>query len=394
MKKKRTKGWGIALIVLGVLTLPFGIPLIIVGVLLMKRTKTENSTMSPPEQALDIDTVDAPTPTVSLNPLPDTITGATFGSWDTSVHLADGQLFRFGRAVYGDFDIRPFSKEIVKITGSKGTVYHTSLDTCDCPDFEKRHLPCKHIYSLALSLGYSIDDFYSAYLDVSCDDGTIPRPVVGYSNGLKTYCVHGVNPETNRRNKRTVFAMDEVDAVASAHGAGLNDPIDVDGLVDPSEFRPVNDWQKELLQQQNIAIPTCADYYDAKALLCRIDSGEMSTIPVGLLKFATKCHIPCSLLIDPLTLLEQLLNQLPRREQIALYAGAVRCADNGVSIANQFDDPISDSCYAFADFAYNDEKLYRDLLNNLSVDVLSRPPKKTATYRAVIKFFQHADDQA
>ena len=37
----------------------------------------------------------------------------------------------------------------------------TALDYCSCPDFDKRSKPCKHIYFLALQMGYTSDDFYS-----------------------------------------------------------------------------------------------------------------------------------------------------------------------------------------------------------------------------------------
>ena len=397
-KDSRTLGY--ILIGLGVFTLPLGIILIVLGVRKLKGNPNGEKALPPTAPApVDISVLDPAVQksrvTVSGGSSAEYSGGPTFGSWDTSIHLAEGQLLRFGRAVYGEFNIRPFSNGIVKVTGAKGNTYHTSLDSCDCPDFIKRQLPCKHIYALAISKGYSADDFYSAYLDTICSDGVIPRPAIGYSNGLKAFQVRGMNPETKRKNKRAVSAVDETDAITAAHDAGLVDPIEVCGSVEASEFIPVNDWQKELLQQQNIALPTCADYYDAKALLCRSDNAELSAVPVGLLKFATRCHISCSLLVDPQTLLGQLLDRLSRRDQIALYAAAVRCADCGVLLTGGFDDPVSEDCYAFADFAYNDEKLYRALLNSLSVDVLIRPPKNTVTYRAVMKFFaSHTDDQA
>lgn len=37
--------------------------------------------------------------------------------------------------------------------GSSGGQYTTTLDSCDCVDFLRRDLPCKHIYRLAIELG-------------------------------------------------------------------------------------------------------------------------------------------------------------------------------------------------------------------------------------------------
>ena len=38
------------------------------------------------------------------------------------------------------------------IPGKHGT-YHVTLDSCECSDFKRRQLPCKHIYRLAIELG-------------------------------------------------------------------------------------------------------------------------------------------------------------------------------------------------------------------------------------------------
>lgn len=38
------------------------------------------------------------------------------------------------------------------IPGKNGT-YHVTLESCECSDFKRRHLPCKHIYRLAIELG-------------------------------------------------------------------------------------------------------------------------------------------------------------------------------------------------------------------------------------------------
>lgn len=38
------------------------------------------------------------------------------------------------------------------IPGKHGT-YHVTLENCECSDFKRRNLPCKHIYRLAIELG-------------------------------------------------------------------------------------------------------------------------------------------------------------------------------------------------------------------------------------------------
>lgn len=89
--------------------------------------------------------------------------GHSFGSWNEKVHRGAAQSDRFEKAVHEpiallDFDV---DRGLAKISGSSGTEYSTDLDWCSCPDFDKRSKPCKHIYFLALQMGYSSDDFYS-----------------------------------------------------------------------------------------------------------------------------------------------------------------------------------------------------------------------------------------
>lgn len=88
--------------------------------------------------------------------------GHSFGSWNEKVHRGAAQSDRFEKAVHEpiallDFDV---DRGLAKISGSSGTEYSTDLDWCSCPDFDKRSKPCKHIYFLALQMGYSSDDFY------------------------------------------------------------------------------------------------------------------------------------------------------------------------------------------------------------------------------------------
>lgn len=380
------KTGGILLVVLGVLSLPVGLIFLIPGVLILrslKKTATQREEDMPPLER-SAGPASAPLP-VGERPA-NYSGGPTFGSWDTSIHLAAGQLQRFGRAFYGSFPIKQGRRGAAKITGSKGNIYTVTLDRCNCPDFQGRGLPCKHIYALALSLGYTADDFYSCYVSAVCDGGKVPRPQIGYGNGLLEYQVHGKNPATGRQNKRVVFAVDEADAVSAAYSAGLLDPISVDGVIS-HDFAPLEPYQKSILQENNIAIPSTGDWCDGLALLRRLDNMDAS-VPVGLFEFATKIHFPCCLLSGGEYLLSDLLSsRISQRDQIALYAASVLCAQNRKNLLDCHSDPVSDICYAFADFAAGDEILLRQVLNAITPDSLRKPDKRLAAYKAVVKFF-------
>lgn len=74
--------------------------------------------------------------------------------WDASIHHAPGQLDRAERGSHLSQlpNIRYAPQfQIAKVVGTSG-VYLTSYKHCSCPDFRKRHLPCKHMYALAMAL--------------------------------------------------------------------------------------------------------------------------------------------------------------------------------------------------------------------------------------------------
>ena len=149
-----------------------GVVCLVIGALLLKNSRPKpgnaSSSSTPPENAQAVEASKI-TPGFNLE-IPRTVAGSdgsSFGSWDISIHDAEGQDVRFDRAMYQRISILSFDSGSGKavIQGTHGT-YETTLDSCSCEDFQRRGLPCKHIYKLALSSGYSADAFYSARSDV------------------------------------------------------------------------------------------------------------------------------------------------------------------------------------------------------------------------------------
>lgn len=79
-----------------------------------------------------------------------------WGSWENEVHIDEAQIARQGRAMNYNFEFK-VDKTTQTATFSSTTdipYYTTSLSECNCYDFQERGLPCKHIYRLAVELGY------------------------------------------------------------------------------------------------------------------------------------------------------------------------------------------------------------------------------------------------
>ena len=131
----------------------FGGALIVAAVLLAVALLKRRRAPQTPAQA----PVAAPHETAAAEPVPAApapaavahdLDGPSFGSWDVSIHGADGQDLRFDRAMFQNITIRSYDPAAgsAEILGTRGESYETTLDTCTCEDFQRRGLPCKHIY--------------------------------------------------------------------------------------------------------------------------------------------------------------------------------------------------------------------------------------------------------
>ena len=79
-----------------------------------------------------------------------------WNDWDLEVHEDPAQIDRQGRAMTYPFTFRIFKRKMMGRFSSTTDLpyYDTSLTECTCYDFQGRKLPCKHIYRLAVELGY------------------------------------------------------------------------------------------------------------------------------------------------------------------------------------------------------------------------------------------------
>lgn len=85
----------------------------------------------------------------------------TFGGWGEAVHRQPNQQRRIQRALHEQMQIVSKRGETFTIK-TKSRRYETSLNQCTCFDFTnntKGKAPCSHIYFLAYTLGYPIDDY-------------------------------------------------------------------------------------------------------------------------------------------------------------------------------------------------------------------------------------------
>lgn len=78
-----------------------------------------------------------------------------FGKWNDTVHSSSMQSARQEKALREHMEVKQIDKInctaiIENMSGTK--TYSVGLDSCTCPDFVDRQLPCKHIYKLYYTL--------------------------------------------------------------------------------------------------------------------------------------------------------------------------------------------------------------------------------------------------
>ena len=84
-----------------------------------------------------------------------------FDNWLQDINTDAEQKKRYEKAQKVDLTPLSIDKEagLAYFSGSRKKPYETTLNECTCKDFALRQLPCKHMYRLALELGYLDGDF-------------------------------------------------------------------------------------------------------------------------------------------------------------------------------------------------------------------------------------------
>lgn len=81
-------------------------------------------------------------------------------NWDMKTHNTPAQKTRQDRAKYDNMIVLAVDKNSKEATiqsaNEYGTIYHVTTQNCSCPDFQKRGLPCKHMYKLDMELSHGI----------------------------------------------------------------------------------------------------------------------------------------------------------------------------------------------------------------------------------------------
>lgn len=154
-----------------------------------------------------------------------------------------------------------------RVHGSKGNSYLANYRDCDCLDYKRRNMPCKHMYLLAMKLA-EFD-----LLPYIIRSNVKAHPMRGFMN-MGTYKVRGRNPKTHRINTKTVYAVDEAGALKAAEPFGLCEPLSVEEVP----FLFAHPASIDALTSFGIYVPDGVKNPDIDALFHRYNNSDEATI--------------------------------------------------------------------------------------------------------------------
>lgn len=258
---------------------------------------------------------------------------------------------RLIRARQDDLCIREYlnaskNEAVIENRGS-GNIHKVSANGCDCEDFRKKRVPCKHMIFLMLKngrckelekkipdnirRGNEPEEFTPIYWEYF--DG--PPTGIGYASfyqyevvGRKYGASEKTRKPTNRKSKIVVLANDAEDAISEAKKKGTMPPYETVTLLD----RPPSFEQIKYLNGAGIPHPNLMCDIDVTALLTRYKEGDDSRATEGIKEIARKRRVYFSMFSSKKQIASYIWAGMSEAEKVSFYCYAVYCQENGLKV--------------------------------------------------------------
>lgn len=207
--------------------------------------------------------------------------------WDESIHRFEGQAGRMQRSLMQGLRIEKQNfLGRYEVCGSKGDIYSVGYESCTCKDFERRHLPCKHMYLVAMETLKFDPVPYIILIHMQ------PHPLRGYMN-LGRYRVKGVHPDSGRTTTKNVYAPNEEAAILSVRTSTI-----LEGPFSAVEVAYQNPSEEDIATAKSLGVyvPDGAKGPDVKASILRYKNYCETTIEEGQWKYAAQLGVQLSAL--------------------------------------------------------------------------------------------------
>lgn len=298
-------------------------------------------------------------------------------------HYDPQQRYRIYRALNDNLQVHSVDKikKSGEIIGTSGEIYKVSLNSCSCPDFKHRLLPCKHMYKLGIALDCYKEKELKSLAQKPKNGAIKPKNTAIISKSLtvtdfkpdkpfkieklaetvnyKEYKVKGKYAETNYPRTITISCHKDDTIEHVMEKEGFLPPYEVEQLP----YEPPAEYQLESAKDFKLKLPPNLNRNDLSCILSRIYNEE-NAASKSLIKFADGRKFKFSYYIGSSSLYNLIFVSLQPLDKAAYFCFAVNQFLTKNTDPNLDEAPNKITFYEFAKLYVNDEKFMKSLNAN------------------------------
>lgn len=267
------------------------------------------------------------------------------------------------------------------VSGSSGNEYITTFSSCTCEDFQKRHLPCKHMYKLAMYTGklkpeewyHGLHSFTNKNIDPERD---LPRNLHGNNMSLKSYKIKAIYRYTRKpRTIKNVYAISENDAIKYIGEDFILPIISIEEIG----FPPPTQSQLIYAKYLGIHIPEICSSNDLSFL---IDNEGFNEAPKSLIDFAISKRLLFSKYITEKSLIKFLSAHLENDDYLLFLVALIDRTINkswNFSKLSTYEKIVSS--------IKNDKQFINSVKRSISIDSIKNDANRNY-YKIIVNFLK------
>lgn len=339
-----------------------------------------------------------------------------FGNWDEKIHEEKEQKMRYGRACSSDKKFVSIDRQnqTGEFVGSEGDLYYVTLNDCSCQDFKKRGKPCKHIYQLAMELGYKKEDAPIENCEQSKLKKWLKTPADKIGFAIMLYGVISIII-TQSANNGTSFGQSlliggifvvigllvkkfgnkkkKEPVITNSVEIGTSEPDEEPDLtplpIEVVYFKKDKPSQKQLEYARDLGINVLDSHYfvDVSQMISRYEDRDYKKPPLALAQYALSIGAEITPYVGANAIIGRIQHKLSKHERIAFYAYAVYCSALCKELGNFKDSPYHDKFIEFGFEKSEDERFLKSIEGRPNSDYY-KPNRNTVAYAAVVELMK------
>lgn len=342
-----------------------------------------------------------------------------FGNWNEKIHDEKEQRTRYSRACSSDKKFVSIDRQnqTGEFVGSEGDLYYVTLNDCSCQDFKKRGKPCKHIYQLAMELGYKKEDAPIENCEQSKLKKWLKTPADKIGFAIMLYGVISIII-TQSANNGTSFGQSLLIGgifvvigllVKKFGGKKKKEPVITSSVkvtnadeeqpseryvfeplpIDTSKYKHEAPTQKQLnyAAKLGIVVYPHMSKSDLSAVITKVEDNDMIVPDIGLLQFAQENGESPSPYLGLNNALHIATYHLNDKEICSFYLYCLYCSGLGKAIENLNSSELKEKFVSLGAELSQDAKAVDAIRNRPSSD-FAKPNKRTTAYTSAVEYLK------